>query len=45
MLQTLKEMKVLETSVDLDKAEKEYKEIDLDSFYVCAVYLNMGAAK
>ena len=45
MLQTFEKMKVFEISVDLDKAEKEYKEKKPKNFYVCAVYLNMGAAK
>ena len=35
---------MFETSVDLDKAEKDYKEMESDSFYVCAVYLNVNAA-
>ena len=45
VLQTFEEMKVFETSVDLEKAEKEYREKDPENFYVCAVYLNMGAAE
>ena len=45
VLQTFEEMKVFETSVDLEKAEKEYKEKEPENFYVCAVYLNMGAAE
>ena len=45
VLQTFEEMKVFETSVDLEKAEKECKEKEPENFYVCAVYLNMGAAE
>ena len=45
VLQTFEEMKVFETSVDLEKAEKEYKEKEPENFYVRAVYLNMGAAE
>ena len=45
VLHTFEETKVLETSVDLDKAEKEYKEKGPDSFYVCAFYLNRSEAE
>ena len=45
VLQTFEEMKVFETSVDLEKAEKEYKEKEPENFYVLVVYLNMGAAE
>ena len=45
VLQTFEEMKMFETSVDLEKAEKEYKEKDPEKFYFCAAYLNMSAAE
>ena len=38
-------MKVFETSGELDKSKKEYKKKRTERFYVCAVYLNMGAAE
>ena len=45
VLQTFEEMKVFETSVELDKAEKKYKEKEPENFYVRTVYLSMGAAE